>query len=128
METPYLLEAITYAACCYQLFFGSGNHSTEFLRLNSHQQAIRYLREALQNNGGNITDAMLLSIAILGVHTSTHPPQQRPQTGDAAHRDNDFYSSQTWEQTHINAVLRLTTQKGGLQSIAVPELREMIIV
>ncbi|KAK5049395.1 hypothetical protein LTR84_004324 [Exophiala bonariae] len=128
METPYLLEAITYAACCYQLFFGSGNSSTEFLRLNSHQQAVVYLREGLASNGGSVTDAMLLSMAILGVHTSAYPPQQRPQMGDVGHRDNDFYSSQTWEQTHINAVLRLTTQKGGLQSISIPELREMILV
>lgn len=128
METPYLLEAITYAGCCYQLFFGSGDSSTEFLRLNSHHEAVRYLREALQSNSGHVTDAMLLSIAILGVHTSSPPPQRLSSTGDTAHRDNDFYSSQTWEQSHINAVLLLTKQKGGLESIRIPDLREMITV
>jgi hypothetical protein len=128
METPYLLEAITYAGCCYQLIFGSGDNSTEFLRLNSHHEAVRYLRDALQKSSGVVSDAMLMSIAILGVHTSSHPPQRKPLSWDLTHRDNDFYSSQAWEQTHINAVLLLTRQKGGLESILIQDLREMITV
>jgi len=128
METPYLLQAITYAGCCYQLFFGSGDHSTEFLRLNSHHETIKYVRDALRTSNGVISDAILLSIAILGVHSSSLPPQQRALSQDPLYRDNDFYSSQPWDQTHINAVLLLTRQKGGLESVMVEDLRGMINV
>ncbi|KEF62197.1 uncharacterized protein A1O9_00169 [Exophiala aquamarina CBS 119918] len=128
MEAPYLLQAITYAGCCYQLFFGSGDHSTEFLRLNSHHETIKYVRDALYTSNGVISDAMLMSIAILGVHSSSLPPQQRPRAQDTMSHDNDFYSSQPWDQTHINAVLLFTKRKGGLESIMVEDLRGMINV
>ena len=128
IESPYLLQSIVYAGSCYQTFFGSKDSATELLRLHSHHEAVRYLREALQESSGHVSDAMLMSMAILGVHGSTSGSSRKPLTWDPLYRDNDFYSSQLWDQMHVDAVLSLTKQKGGLKSISIADLRDMIFV
>lgn len=128
IEAPYLLEAIAYAGACYQLFFGAADSSTRLVHVQSQHNAIKSLRRAIDSSNGAISDAMLMSMAILGIHT--HQPQESrpPISTRSLYRDNDFHSSQVWNPTHIDALMRLVKIKGGLNSIVITDFREMVAV
>lgn len=128
IEAPYLLEAIAYAGACYHLFFGASDSSTRLVHVQSQHNAVKSLRQAIDSSNGAISDAMLMSMAILGIHT--HQPQESrpPVSTRSLYRDNDFHSSQVWNPTHIDALMRLVKIKGGLNSIVTADFREMVAV
>ncbi|RVX73970.1 hypothetical protein B0A52_02860 [Exophiala mesophila] len=128
VEAPYLLEAIAYAGACYQLFFGAADSSTRLVHVQSQHHAVKSLRQAIECSNGAVSDAMLMSMAILGIHTF-QPQQNRPPVSTRSpYRDNDFHSSQVWNSTHIDALIRLVKIKGGLKSIVTTDFREMVAV
>ena len=128
VEAPYLLQAITYAGACYQIFFGSSDSAIQMVHVRSQHSAVQSLRRAIEASNGNISDAMLMSMAILGIHTSSSPKYSEPISRAALYRDNDFYSSQIWNPTHIEALMRLVKHKGGLKTIGIYDFREMVAV
>lgn len=127
MGNPCLLHTMLYAGASYQLFLGSQHESLRQLRMTSYMDTLASLRLAVSQPDAYISDAMLLSIAMLALIGSTENPVRIARSTDPMYRDNEFYSSGGWEPAHVNALLTLTKQRGGTKSFELHNLAEMIV-
>ena len=125
MASPFTLYAIIYSGACYQSFFGEKTKQSEMLRLQSKNQALKHLREAMQQANGIVSDEMLLTISLLAIHGSVRP-RLHPRSSLPLYRDNEFYASVEVERTHLQALRMLVDQRGGLASLALHGLADMI--
>ncbi len=131
VETPYLLQAIIYTAASYRYFFGCRDHVTNFTRLTAYHETLRGLREivhragsASANNG--CSDAILLAIALLTIHGPPSDMQGRTLLGEQQLKDYEYYGSKVWAPSHLQALLSLVKQRGGLQRIGIQSLSGII--
>ncbi|OAP65120.1 hypothetical protein AYL99_01092 [Fonsecaea erecta] len=122
---PHCLFATIYAGECYRSYFGGRTLRNEMLQLQLKQQALRHLRRALQDHGGVASDEVLWTITLLAIHGSVRT-LKHPRFTTPVYRDNEFYSSLEFEGTHLRALRTLVTQKGGLQTLALHGLSNMI--
>lgn len=128
MDTPYLLQAIIYAGATYRFFLGSRESSVNLIRIQSYQETLKHVREAVESLNGPPPDELLLAVALLTIHgpPSYHFPAA--QNVKEHYRDLEFYFSKPWEPSHFRALISLTKMKGGPRSIAIPSVAGMIFV
>jgi hypothetical protein len=127
MGNSYLLHAMLYAGTSYQLFLGCQDEAVRQLRIVSYAESLASLRLTVSKPEARISDAMLLSIAILALLGSANRPVRLARSTDPMYRDNEFYTSGGWEPAHVNALLTLTQQRGGTKSLEVHDLAEIIV-
>lgn len=127
MGNSYLLHSLLYAGASYQLFLGCPDESIRQLRIISYKESLASRRLTVSNPGAQISDAMLLSIAVLALLGSASRPVRVARSADPMYRDNEFYTSVGLEPAHVNALLTLTKQRGGTKSLEVHELAEIIV-
>ncbi|KAJ9614269.1 hypothetical protein H2200_002405 [Cladophialophora chaetospira] len=127
LEFQYLLSAIIYAGASYHYFFGSRDPSANFVRINAYQDTLTQVRSAIETLDGPCTEPILLAIAILAIHGP--PTEARGRTLIAAQelKDYEYYGCKTWEPTHLEALLSLAKQRGGLRHIGMESLAGMIL-
>ncbi|KAJ9616900.1 hypothetical protein H2200_000620 [Cladophialophora chaetospira] len=113
-----------YAGACYQSYFRDAVRDDDLLQLQSKQNALKYLREAVERSDGEVTDEMLMTIALLAIHGSVR--QHHPRFTTPLYRDNEFYSSLRFDQTHLHALRSLVRQKGGLAELKLHGLSNII--
>ncbi|KAK5190297.1 hypothetical protein LTR92_009699 [Exophiala xenobiotica] len=150
VETPYLLQAIIYTAASYRYFFGCRDHGTNFTRLSSYHETLRGLRDvvvhrsrsgpASENQNGRpgqpgagsgsgsgcSDDAILLAIALLTIHGPPSGMQGRTLLGEQQLKDYEYYGSKVWAPSHLQALLSLVKQRGGLQAIGIHALSGIV--
>ena len=125
MASPFTLYAIIYSGECYRSFFAARTKQSEMLRLQSKNEALRHLREAMQKANGVVSDEMLLTISLLAIHGSVRP-RLHPRSSLPLYRDNEFYSSVDVERTHLQALRLLVDQRGGLANLGLHGLADII--
>jgi hypothetical protein len=144
VETPYLLQAIIYMAASYRYFFGCRDHGTNFTRLSSYHETLRGLRDVVvhrsrsgpasenqngrpgQPGSGCSDDAVLLAIALLTIHGPPSGMQGRTLLGEQQLKDYEYYGSKVWAPSHLQALLSLVKQRGGLQRIGIQALSGIV--
>lgn len=127
MGDPCLLHTMLYAGASYQLFLGCQHESLRQIRMTSYRDSLASLRLAVNQADACISDAMLLSIAMLSLIGSTDLPIRIARSTDPMYRDNEFYTNGGWEPAHVKALLMLTKQRGGTKAIELHNLAEMIM-
>jgi len=126
MGNSHLLHAILYAGTSYQLFLGCQDQALRPLRMTSYQESLVSLRQTVSHPNATISNALLLSITILALLGSAERPVRVASSTDPMYRDNEFYTGRGWEPAHVNILLSLTKQKGGIKSIEVHDVAEII--
>ncbi len=116
VHSPHALYAMIYAGACYQSYFRDAVHDPDLLQLQSKQEALKHLRVAVEHADGEVTDEMLMTIALLAIHGSVRP-QHKPRFTTPFYRDNEFYCSVEFDQTHLRALRTLVSQRGGLAKL-----------
>lgn len=105
--------------------------SAALLRLSYQTQAIRLINEQLQHLRGPPSDALLVSILILGAHGANLDAvcdQPHPQSPLATAQLLDFYGSMKFEAQHMHALRVLVKLKGGLEAIRMDALADTILL
>jgi hypothetical protein len=131
MSSPCSLHAIIYAGECYRSYFSTKTKESDSLRLHSKSEALKQLQEEIKKSNGIVSDEILLAISLLAIHGSItsrrHPESSLSLYRDLAFsRDAEFYSSTDCERVHLYALYALVERRGGLKSILLPGLANMI--
>jgi hypothetical protein len=117
LECRPLLNSLIYGASSYQCYFSGRRPSANLLLLQTFQETLTTLQEELATTEADVSEAILLTIAVLVMHGSLSAPRKRVISTEADVRDNYFYSSTEWEPVHVHALLSLTAKKGGLSRL-----------
>ncbi len=127
LEFRFLLSAIIYAGASYRYFFGSTGSSNNIVRIAAYQDTLRQVREAVQALNGPCPEAVLLAVTILAIHGPPTELQGRAPSASQQLRDYEYYGMKTWEPTHLQVLLSLTRQRGGLRHMGMDSLAGMIL-
>jgi hypothetical protein len=127
LECRPLLNCLVYSALYYQCYFSGREPSTESFLLRSHQDTVTSLKEELTRTKDNVSEANLLTIAVLATHGSVSTTtRKRVISTEPNVRENYFFSSIDWDPVHVHALLSLTAIKGGLLRLKNLSLLNMI--
>ncbi|OAL29224.1 hypothetical protein AYO22_02118 [Fonsecaea multimorphosa] len=125
MLAPHCLFATIYAGECYRSYFSGEPPHNEMLQLQLKQEALSHLRRALQDHKGVASDDVLWTITLLAIHGSVRT-MKHPRFTTPVYRDNEYYSSVEFQGTHLRALRSLVAQKGGLETLKIHGLSNMV--
>lgn len=90
---------------------------------------MKLINEQLQQSGRDSIDALLISISIFAVRGSERHAANdhvHPQSPLAKTRDLDFYVSKRFVHAHMQALYLIVEQTGGLESIKLYGLADLL--
>jgi hypothetical protein len=125
VSSPHTVFAVIYAGACYQSYFSTETLSDNLQQLQSKQEALKHLRQAVRDADGTATDEILMTIALLAIHGYVLPPK-RPRATAPFYRDNEFYSNVKSDPTHLDALRTLVIQRGVLEKLQLYGLSNII--
>ncbi len=123
MQWPVAFHAFTYATTLHLLCVHRGRElvkSAPLMRLHHKVEAIKLVNEQLRNLTGPPTDALIMSVAILAIHGAYDEivyPEIHPTSPLATAQNLHVYGNMVNEEEHLQAIILLIMQKGGLESI-----------
>jgi len=123
MQWPVAFHAFTYATTLHLLCVHRGRElvkSAPLMRLHHKVEAIKLVNEQLRNLTGPPTDALIMSVAILAIHGSYDEfvyPEIHPTSPLATAQNLHVYGNMVNEEQHLQAIILLIMQKGGLESL-----------
>ncbi|KIW18929.1 hypothetical protein PV08_03218 [Exophiala spinifera] len=133
MRSPVAFYSIVFAGTCHRAWLAGPNSGSNrksiMLRMSYKAEALASLRKELAANQGPISEDLLLSINLLGVHDSGDrivAPQNPMEPPLHLHRDNEFYSSMRWQPKHLEMVYKMVQQLGGLGALKTQGLAEAL--
>ncbi|KAK5210463.1 hypothetical protein LTR41_004131 [Exophiala xenobiotica] len=133
LRSPVAFYSIVYAGACHNawLLHTSSNASKKsiLLRISYKSEALSCLRKELAQSQDPISEDLLLSINLLGVHDggdTIMAPRKPMDPPLRLYKDNEFYSSMTWQPKHIDMVYAMVKQLGGLQALKMHGLAEAL--
>nr|KAK5441078.1 hypothetical protein LTR18_006922 [Exophiala xenobiotica] len=94
--------------------------SAPVMRLHHKIEAIKLVNEQLRHLTGPPTDALIMSVAILAIHDSYDEivhPKIHPTSPLATAQNLHVYGNMVNEEQHLQAIILLIMQKGGLESL-----------
>ena len=129
VEAPVLLQGLIYSSASYFSFFGTKNPSLEILRIQTYHDTIRYIQAMIQKPD-QCPETVLLAIAVIAMFGPPNFAQGKKisQYGHKLAQDHEFYSRENIETSHLNALVALTKQRGGLSSISLANLAGIIFM
>ncbi|KAK5276830.1 hypothetical protein LTR40_011139, partial [Exophiala xenobiotica] len=123
MQWPVVFHAFIYATTLHLLCVHRGREivkSAPVMRLHHKIEAIKLVNEQLRHLTGPPTDALIMSVAILAIHDSYDEivhPKIHPTSPLATAQNLHVYGNMVNEEQHLQAIILLIMQKGGLESL-----------
>jgi hypothetical protein len=140
LQDPALFYASCYTAFCYQHAFewmtgsvsGDGNRDQHYAQL-CLAESVQHLRQSVSNANKKVSDAMLLTVLLLGTHTWELSPRaigKRPRTLFRAPLDTmqwvDLHSAFVPDGCHLAALMELLRLRGGVDKVSLPGFSALI--
>ena len=130
MECPLAFHAFIYSIALHLLSLYNGRELTEsapVMRQAHKLQTIKLVNEQLRNMSGPPSDALIMAITILAVHgerDATVYPRIHPTSPMAEAQDLHVYGNMINDELHVQAIVSLINQKGGLDGMEVYGMAE----
>lgn len=138
MISPATFYTIVFSAAAHNAFAYSRERVPEqnkILRIKYKGLALTHLQQEISalSNAVSITDELLLCMVVLAAHSdadSLAPPEdeQRMKGALTKAQDNEYYGTLTWESNHLSTLRTLVVARGGLETVILPGVREIIAV
>ena len=125
MNSPACFYTLVFSGATHNAFYqyrGPTTNSDALFRLSYKTKAIKALREEIERSDGNVSDEILLCMILLASQANGEkraPPEHRDTTPLSTAQDAQYYATNEWEWSHMTALRRLITQRGGLQTIKI---------
>lgn len=117
---------MVYAGACYHSYFNTTDTTgTALLQLQAKQQALKYLREAVQRTEESAADEVLMTVSLLAIHGSLET-SKRPRFTAPLFRDNEFYSTVKFDAIHLRALRTLVSSRGGVAKLQLHGLNNIL--
>ncbi|KAK4938990.1 hypothetical protein LTR10_020649 [Elasticomyces elasticus] len=118
-----LFHAFIYATTLHLLSASNGREliqSGPLIRLSHKTETIKLVNQQLRSLDGPASDALIMAVAILAIHGSrdeTVHPEVHPPSPLASAQNVHVYGNMINDEQHTQAILVLIEQKGGLESL-----------
>ncbi|KAK4939685.1 hypothetical protein LTR10_020075 [Elasticomyces elasticus] len=133
MRSQAAFYTIVFAGAAHNAFAHTGMEITrenKILRLTYKTHAIKALNNEISSLKGHVSDELLLSMVMLGAHGSGDTLGPRPnRTYDSSlltAQNFHFYGHMNWETAHLDAVKHMVQQRGGLHTVRLDYLSNLI--
>lgn len=123
MQWPLAFHAFIYATTLHLLCAHNGRELTDsapLLRLFHKVETIKLVNEQLHNLSGLPSDALIMAVTILAIHgkrDETVYPELHPRSPLATAQQLHVYGNMVNDEEHVQAIILLIMQKGGLEAI-----------
>jgi hypothetical protein len=132
MRSPMAFYCFISAASLHHRYLRKGGDGKEalLLRLSYRTQALQLIQQDL-GKGGHPTDDLLMSILVLAAHSPTlidefPEVKEISKSPLATAQSLDLHGSISYGASHLEAVKRLLRQRGGINTVRMTGLAEMI--
>ncbi|EXJ79616.1 hypothetical protein A1O3_07895 [Capronia epimyces CBS 606.96] len=132
MDSPVTFHAFIYATTLHLLEAYNGHEvidSAPMLRLSHKIETIKLVNEQIKSLDGPPSDALLMAVTILSVHGSRDDvlyPKAHPISPLAEAQFLRIYGSMVNAEEHVQGIMLLIAQKGGLDRIELYGLADTI--
>ncbi|KAI1629914.1 hypothetical protein EDD37DRAFT_75126 [Exophiala viscosa] len=133
MRSQAAFYTIVFAGAAHNAFAHTGmaiTRENKILRLTYKTHAIKALNNEISSLKGYVSDELLLCMVMLGAHGSGDTLSPRPSRTNESSlltaQNFHFYGHMHWETAHWDAVKHMVQQRGGLHTVRLDYLSNII--
>ena len=125
LNSPLCFYTLVFSGSSHNAFYqyeGPPTNSDALFRLTYKTKAIKMLREEIERSDGHVSDEILLCMILLASQANSEKRAQPEHTSNyplSTEQDAQHPLTNEWEWSHMMALRRLITQRGGLHTIKI---------